>query len=647
LELTKKEKYCTSNPEKFASSNLSIYMKKHGFKKYQNLVKKSVENIGWYWDSVNEDLSLRWFEKYNAVFDSGEGIERTKWFIDGKCNIISNAIDRHLNEDPEKIAFIFENEKGQTKRFSYAEVDYHISALALALKSEGITKRDVVGIYLPMIPEAIFAILACSKIGAVHNTIFSGFSSGAITTRLCDSNTKILLTSNEIERRGNKINLQDNWWFALEQNKLSKIIVVDQEEHYDNESGKLIGYQKFVSKFLGQKCNTEIMNSEDPLFILYTSGTTGNPKAVLHTHGGFMLVSGQQTHYLIDMKKDDVLFWYADIGWITGQTWAVYGSLIVSGTSLFYDGILTYPTPDRWCNVIKKHNVSIFGIAPTSIRLFMRDNNKYTYIDSYDFRKLRILTTTGEPIDRDAWIWHFTKVGKGRCPLINLSGGTEIGGAILSTTFLEFMKPCSVGCPVPGFDASVFDDLGNETTNGFLVIKKPWPSMTRGLVNGSDKFIENYWSRYKNIWFHGDMIEIDSDGYWYITGRIDDMIKVSGHRLGSNEIENILMSNEFVSEAIVVGIPDEIRGESIVCYIVPKDNNIDTKRLNDQLIKLIEKNIGKFAKPKQIRFVNDLPRTKTGKLLRRLIKLKVLNIEISNKDLAIVENPESIRNMLV
>ena len=360
-----------------------------------------------------------------------------------------------------------------------------------------------------------------------------------------------------------------------------------------------------------------------------------------------MLVSGQQTHYVIDMKKDDVLFWYADIGWITGQTWAVYGSLITGGTSLFYDGILTYPTTDRWCKVIKKHSVSIFGIAPTSIRLFMRDNNKFNYIDSYDFRTLRILTTTGEPINREAWIWYFNKVGKGRCPLINLSGGTEIGGAILSTTFLEYMKPCSVGFPIPGFYASVFDDLGNETTNGFLVIKKPWPSMTRGLPNGSDKFIENYWSRYKNIWFHGDIIEIDSDGYWYITGRIDDVIKVSGHRLGSNEIENILMSNEFVSEAIVVGIPDEIRGESIACYIVPTDNSIDTRGLSDQLIKLIEKNIGKFAKPKQIRFVKDLPRTKTGKLLRRLIKLTVLNIEISDKDLSLVENPESIKNMLV
>ncbi|MGA8483408.1 MAG: AMP-binding protein, partial [Nitrososphaeraceae archaeon] len=444
MELTNKEKYCQSNPEKFASSNISTFMKKHGFKKYQDLIKKSVENIGWYWDSVNEDLSLKWFEKYNAVFDSGEGIEWTKWFIDGKCNIISNAIDRHLNEDPEKIAFIFENEKGRTRSFSYAEVDYHISALALALKSEGIKKRDVVGLYLPMIPEAIFAILACSKIGAVHNTIFSGFSSGAIATRLYDLETKILLTCNEIERRGNKINLQDNWSFALEQNKLSKIIVVDQKEQNNNKSGKLIDYQNFVSKFLGHKCNTEIMNSEDPLFILYTSGTTGKPKAVLHTHGGFMLVSGQQTHYVIDMKKDDVLFWYADIGWITGQTWAVYGSLITGGTSLFYDGILTYPTTDRWCKVIRKHNVSIFGIAPTSIRLFMRDNNKFNYINSYDFRTLRILTTTGEPINREAWIWYFNKVGKGRCPLINLSGGTEIGGAILSTTFLEYMKPCSV-----------------------------------------------------------------------------------------------------------------------------------------------------------------------------------------------------------
>ena len=360
-----------------------------------------------------------------------------------------------------------------------------------------------------------------------------------------------------------------------------------------------------------------------------------------------MLVSGQQTHYIIDMKKDDVLFWYADIGWITGQTWAVYGSLITGGTSLFYDGILTYPTTDRWCKVIRKHNVSIFGIAPTSIRLFMRDNNKFNYIDSYDFRTLRILTTTGEPINREAWIWYFNKVGKGRCPLINLSGGTEIGGAILSTTFLEYMKPCSVGFPIPGFDAAVFDDRGIETTNGFLVIKKPWPSMTRGLSNGSDKFIENYWSRYKNIWFHGDIIEIDSDGYWYITGRIDDVIKVSGHRLGSNEIENILMSNEFVSEAIVVGIPDEIRVESIACYIVPTDNSIDTRGLSDQLIKLIEKNIGKFAKPKQSRFVKDFPRTKTGKLLRRLIKLTVLNIEISDKYLSLVENPESIKNMLV
>jgi acetyl-CoA synthetase len=618
-------------------------MEKHHIAKYQDLIRKSTKNIDRYWDAVNKDLSLNWFKDYSYVVDSSKGVEKSKWFVDGKCNIISNAIDRHLNESADKLAFIFENEKGEVRSFTYAEIDYHISALALALKSHGIAKGDIVGIYLPVIPEAIFSILACSKIGVVHNTIFSGHGEEALASRLNESRAKLLITVNEMERKGSKINLKKNWLFALGREELRGIIVVDQNEN-NTESQKVVGYDNFVSKFLGHDCKTEVMNSEDPLFILYTSGTTGKPKAVIHTHGGFMIVSAQQACYVIDMKKEDILFWYADIGWITGQTWTIYGSTIAGSTSVLYDGMLTYPVPDQWCKVIQKYNVSIFGASPTAIRLFMRDNNNFNYIDSYDFHSLRILATTGEPINKEAWIWYYNNVGKGEIPLINLSGGTEIGGAILSTTFLECMKPCSVGFPIPGFDASVFDDGGNETKNGILVIKKPWPSMTRGLVNDYDKFIKDYWSRYKNTWFHGDTVEIDSDGYWYITGRIDDVIKVSGHRLGSNEIENILMSNELVSEAIAVGIPDDIKGEAIACFIIPKKESINEKLLSSVLVSLLEKKIGKYARPKYIRFVKDLPRTKSGKLVRRLVRLMILKMEIPDKDLLLIDNPESVRN---
>ena len=620
-------------------------MKKHEFLNYRDLVRESTENIEWYWDSVNKDLGLKWFRQYSSVFDSSEGIERTRWFIDGKCNIVSNAVDRHLNENRDRVAFIFENEKGQTRAFSYAEIDYHISALALALKSQGIEKGDVVGIYLPMIPQAIFSILACSKIGAVHNTIFTGFGLESLAARLDNSKAKILITSNNMVRRGNQINLKQNWKFALQEKEISKIIVTETNEQTSTFDEKIVCYDDFVSKFLGHNCETEIMNSEDPLFILYTSGTTGRPKAVIHTHGGFMIVSAQQASYIIDMKKDDVLFWYADLGWITGQTWTVYGSSIAGGTSLLYDGILTHPTPDHWCKIIDKHNVTIFGVAPTAIRLFMRDNSKISYIDNYNFHSLRTLTTTGEPINEDAWIWYYNKVGKTRLPIINLSGGTEIGGAILSTTFLEPMKPSSVGFPIPGFNASILDDNGHETNIGYLVIKKPWPSMTRGLLNDNERFIQIYWSRYKNIWFHGDIVEFDSEGYWYITGRIDDVIKVSGHRLGSIEIENILMSNKDISEVIAVGIPDEIYGESVVCYIVPKYDSINEKVLTGELNELLEKNIGKFARAKCFKFVKDLPRTKSGKLVRRLVKSKILKDKITDKDLSVVDNPESIRDL--
>lgn len=640
----KSKKNLQNESGKLYESNIGNLMVKQNIFEYRDLLKKSVEDIKWYWDLVNNDLGLEWFENYRQTYDSREGIQKTKWFIGGKCNIVLNAIDRHVQTQPDKIAFIFENEKGEARKISYRDLDHYVCAFALALKNEGIKKGDVVGIYLPMIPEAIFAIFACSKIGAISNTIFSGFSKDALVTRLDDSKAKLLITINKMYRRGKTIDLKENWFSVLGMPSVSRIVLVDGKQDQSEPSfEKLIDYEQFISNHLGLSCKTEWMMPEDPLFILYTSGTTGKPKAVVHSHGGFMIVSAQQTHYVIDMKKEDILFWYADIGWITGQIWVVYGSAIIGGTSILYDGIPSYPKHDRWCKIIEKNNVSIFGIAPTAIRQFMKENENENYIDKYQFHKLRVLTTTGEVINQEAWTWYYNKVGKGKCSLINLSGGTEIGGAILSTTVLNTFKPCSVGFPIPGFDAAILDDNGKETKNGYLVIRKPWPSMTLGLLNDWDRFIKTYWSKYQNIWFHGDIVTMDSDGYWYINGRADDVVKVSGHRLASNEIESILMSHPFVSEAVAIGIPDTITGEAICCYVVLNyKNNISINNLNKDLFELIEKNLGRFARPKYITFVNDLPKTRSGKLVRRLVKQRALNSYISDLEISSIENPESL-----
>ena len=626
------------------NSNILQFMKKYQIATYQQLLKRSVDNIEWYWNAVNEDLRLEWFHKYNQVFDSSEGFPRTKWFLDGKCNIVYNAVDRHAKRHPSKIAYIFENERGISKRISYQQLANEVNSLAIALKHAGVKKGDAIGIYMPMIPEAFFSMFACSKIGAVHTTVFSGFGSQALCSRLQDCNAQILITADAMQRKSVHIDLKKRWIKALEETNISKIISVGKTDNYNNM--EIVGYNEFTKKYYGMPCETEVMNSEDPLFILYTSGTTGKPKGTVQVHGGYMVVSAQQTSYLIDMKPQDVLFWYADIGWITGQTWVVYGSSLIGGTALVYDGHLDYPEIDTWCKLIEKYKVTIFGMAPTAIRNFMRENMP---LDNYDFSSLRILATTGEPINKDAWLWYFENVGRKQCPIINLSGGTEIGGAILSVSPIISLKPCTVGFPVPGFDADVFDDKGKQTAHGFLIIRKPWPSMSRGILEDWNRFIETYWSKYDNdIWYHGDIVFVDpADGYWYILGRADDIIKASGHRIESAEIEGAISSHYAVAEAAVIGVPDKIIGESVTAYVVLKkvspSSEYMEKILKDEIIKIVESLVGRFACPKHIIFVKDLPRTRTGKLVRRVIQAKALGENIGNQDLSTIENPESLK----
>ena len=630
-------------------------MKKYDIKNYRDLIQKSSQNTEWYWDAVNEDLDFKWFKKYTKVFDSSDGIPNTKWFVNGKCNIIANVIDKHAKNQPQKIAYIFESVSG-LRKISYRELNFEVNALACALKESGIKKGDVVAIYLPMIPEVFFSIFACSKIGAVHTTIFSGYSSQALHSRLLDSNATMLITCDKICRRSISINLKREWIRAVENSKVSNIITVRGDKETKHDDINIVEYNDFVknAKEASKHCETEVMDSEDPLFILYTSGTTGRPKGTIQTHGGFAIVALQQTAYLIDMGPDDILFWYADVGWITGQTWVVYGSPMIGGTALVYEDAIDYPKLDTWCSLIDNHKVSIFGASPTAIRQFMKNK---TPISKYKFSSLRILATTGESINKEAWNWYFEKIGKRRCPLINLSGGTEIGGAIVSVLPVMQISSCTVGCPVPGFDVDIFDETGRHTNEGALVIKKPWPSMSRGIVNDQGRFIETYWSKFKDVWYHGDIVFMDSYGLWYILGRMDDLIKVSGHRIGTAEIEEALASHPAVAEAVAIGIADEVKGEAIIGCVVLKDKYLTPSsssssftydnNLKSEIMKTVEDAIGKFARPKEIKFLKDLPKTRTGKLVRRLVRMKMLSnsCKITEQDLSTIENPTALEDI--
>jgi acetyl-CoA synthetase len=615
--------------EHLERSNIALFMKKHGISGYKELVKRANGDIAWYWDAVNSDLELEWFQKYDKVYYSSAGAPWTKWFVGGKCNIIANAIDRHARKTPGKVAYIFAGEKG-ARKVTYGELDFEVGRLASALRDAGVKKGDVVGIYLPMVPEAFFAILACSKIGAVHATVFSGFSAPALHSRLVDSGAKLLVTADSTKRRGREIDLKAQWSKAAGGTKIEKIVSVGSKS-----SGNVVSYSDFVAGKGPAK--TEAMDAEDPLFILYTSGTTGQPKGTLQVHGGFMVVAAQQAAYLVDLKKDDVLFWYADIGWITGQVWVVYGSLIVGATSLVYEEALDWPSPDAWCRLVQDHGVSVLGVAPTAMRLFMKSN---VDVARYNMSSLRVLACTGEPINREAWNWYFEKVGRKKCPVINLSGGTEIGGAILSALPVMPMRPCTVGCPIPGFDADVFDESGRPASEGLLVIKKPWPSMSRGILNNPARFVETYWSRYKDVWYHGDIVSIDPDGLWYMRGRADDIIKVAGHRIGTAEIEAAVSSHPAVAEAVAVGRPDEVKGESIVVCAVLRDGYAGDERTRGEIAGRVEEAIGRFARPGEVRIVEELPKTRTGKLVRRLVRAKVAGEQVG--DLSAVENPGAL-----
>jgi acetyl-CoA synthetase len=617
-------------------SNIYKFMQKHHISTIDELSEKSKNNLEWFWKSVEEDVGIIWDSPYSKVLDTSKGIAWSKWFTDGKTNIYKSSVEKYAKMTPEKTAYYFESEDGVQSKISYSDLDDEVSKLANGLKSLGVKKGDVVAIYLPMIKEAIISILAAAKIGAIQTVIFSGYSSESLHVRLQDCDAKILLISDGFHRKGKQISQINSVKTAIENTSVEKTIVIPYKEVDKYEkTDKIIFYDELVSS-QPSVCDTEILDSEDPLFILYTSGTTGNPKGVIHTHGGFSVFAGHQAAYLVDIHAQDVLFWPADIGWITGLVWNVYGLLIMGASAVIYDGGLDFPSSERIWKMLSDYGATIFGISPTAVRLFKKNSVEPLKLFSLD--KIKNIPTTGEPLDEDSWWWLYEKVGNKKIPILNLSGGTEIGGAMLSVFPGMKIKPSTVGIPVPGMNLDVIDDDQNSVRekNGYLVIKSPWPAMTRSLLNDDDRYFDTYWSRFENIWFHGDYVYVDKDNLWYMRGRTDDVINVSGHRMSTAEIEHTVISHKKISDAASIAIPDELTGEAIVVFFVSdkKFEKISTLEISN----FLSEKIGKLAKPKFVFQLSDLPKTRTGKIMRRLLKSKFLGKELG--DISSLENPQ-------
>jgi acetyl-CoA synthetase len=595
---------------------------------YKKLFKRSTEDPEGFWAELAEQLD--WFKKWDKVleYDFVEG--DVNWFQGGKLNVTYNCLDRHLTTwRRNKAALIWEGEpKEQTKVYTYQQLHYEVCKFANVLKKMGVKKGDRVSIYLPMIPELPIAMLACARIGAVHSIVFGGFSAEALRDRILDCGAKILITCDAGYRSGKTVPTKQNADAALTQcPDVSKVIVVKRSGTAVNmvEGRDCWWDEQMNAGDISPVCSPEVMDAEDPLFVLYTSGSTGKPKGVLHTQAGYLLYVYQTFKWIFDYKDNDVFWCTADIGWVTGHSYIVYGPLATGATSLMFEGVPNYPQADRFWEMVEKYRVNTFYTAPTAIRAMMKDGDEWP--KKHDLSSLRILGTVGEPINPEAWMWYYNVIGKGRCPIVDTWWQTETGGILITPLPGAIpIKPGSATLPFPGVDARIVREDGTDCdTNegGMLLITKPWPGMMRGVFGegGRERFKETYFSRFPGYYFTGDGARKDEDGYFWLMGRIDDVINVSGHRLGTAEVESALVSHPAVAEAAVVGYPHEVKGDGIFAYVTLKTGIAGTEDLRKQLVTHVRKEIGPIATPDIIQFADGLPKTRSGKIMRRILKL--------------------------
>ena len=619
---------------------------------YEKFYEKSINDPEGFWSE--QALNIDWHKPFTKdaikkVNFSKDNLE-IKWFYDGKLNVSYNCIDRHLKTKSDNTAIIWEGDNpNESKNITYKELHTDVCLMANVLKKRGVKKGDRITIYMPMIPEASYAMLACARIGAVHSVVFGGFSPDSIADRIIDCKSDFIITADEGYRAGKIIPLKNNVDEALKrcENVKSVLVIKRTGNEINMEPNRDVWWHE-EKLTVDSICEPEIMNAEDPLFILYTSGSTGKPKGVLHTTGGYIVYASITHKYVFDYKDGDIYWCTADVGWVTGHSYIVYGPLANGAKTLMFEGVPNYPTSSRFWEVIDKHQVNIFYTAPTAIRALMKEGDKP--VKKTKRNSLRLLGSVGEPINPEAWNWYYKIIGEEKCPIVDTWWQTETGGILITPLPGAIdLKPGSATKPFFGISPALVDNEGNKLegeAEGNLILETSWPGQMRTVYGDHQRFADTYFSTFKNVYFTGDGAKRDSDGYWWITGRVDDVINVSGHRMGTAEVESALVSNENVAESAVVGYPHDIKGQGIYAYVTLTDNTEPTEELRKELLLWVRKEIGPIATPDLIHFTAGLPKTRSGKIMRRILRKIAANEHNQLGDITTLADPTVIDSLI-
>jgi acetyl-CoA synthetase len=623
-----------------AGSRLHQFIARHGLRDYADLLHRSTTDLEWFWRAVLDDLDIQFYEPYTRVIDVSRGIPWTRWCVGGRMNIVHNCLDKWQGTPvADRVAFHWEGEEGETRHQTYAELWQRVNECAAGLHSLGVRKGDRVALFLPMCPELVVVFFAVIRLGAVVLPLFSGYGADAVASRLRDSEATMLVTADGFWRRGQQVRMKTTADDAAASAPSIRHMVVVSRLGVDValQRPRDVPFADVMSR-PGEVPN-ESTDAEDPLMIIYTSGTTGRPKGAVHTHCGFPIKAAQDMAHCFDVHAGETMYWVSDIGWMMGP-WEIFGMTLLGGTALLYDGALDYPAPDRLWSLVERHRVNILGVSPTLVRALMRHGDDLPR--RHDLSSLRILGSTGEPWNPDPWRWFFDVAGGSRLPIINYSGGTEVSGGLVAGNVLTPLKPAAFAGPPPGIAADVVDDQGRSVRNqvGELVVRAPWIGMTRGFWKDDRRYEETYWSRFPDVWVHGDWASIDDDGLWYILGRSDDTIKIAGKRVGPAEVESVLVEHPAVIEAAAIGVPDELKGQALVCFCVLRPDAGARPQLVEELKALVAVRLGKPLRPERVEFVTDLPKTRNAKVMRRVIRTAYLGEPPG--DLSSLENPQAI-----